>query len=43
MKFKIEMVPYDVTALFSSVPVDAALTVIKERLESDTPLNERSN
>ena len=38
------MILYDVTALFTSVPVlDAALTVIKERQESDITLNERTN
>ena len=33
---------YDVSALFTSVPVDPALTIIKDLLEKDTTLEERT-
>ena len=37
-----ELRSYDVTALFTSVPVDSALDIIKEKLEQDTSLSERT-
>ncbi|XP_072019492.1 uncharacterized protein [Amphiura filiformis] len=37
-----ELRSYDVTALFTSVPVDKALTIIQARLESDNTLSERT-
>ena len=33
---------YDVSALFTSVPVDPALNIIKDLLEKDHPLKERT-
>ena len=33
---------YDVSALFTSVPIDPALTIIKDLLEKDTTLKERT-
>jgi len=38
-----ELRSYDVTALFTSVPVDKALVIIQRRLESDISLKERTN
>ncbi|XP_072022307.1 uncharacterized protein [Amphiura filiformis] len=38
-----ELVSYDVTALFTSVPVEEALDIIQPRLENDTTLHERTN
>ena len=37
-----ELRSYDVSALFTSVPVDRALTYIKERLENDDTLKDRT-
>ena len=37
------LVSFDVTALFTSVPTDEAIKVIKERLECDPTLRERTN
>ena len=37
------LVSYDVTALFTSVPVDESLTIIKQQLEEDQRLQERTN
>ena len=37
-----KLVSYDVTALFTSVPVDKALTVINERLHADPTLSSRT-
>ena len=34
--------PYDVSALFTSVPVDPALNIIKDLLEKDHTLKERT-
>ena len=36
------LVSYDVSALFTSVPVDKALQVIQERLSNDTSLSDRT-
>ena len=36
-----KMVSYDVTALFTSIPVDAALDIIRKKLENDTTFPER--
>ena len=33
------MISYDVTALFTSIPVEKALTVIEKRLQNDVTLN----
>ena len=33
---------YDVTSLFTSVPIDAALNIIKDLLEKDEKLNGRT-
>lgn len=38
----ISLVSYDVSALFTSVPVDKALTVIQERLVADSNLSKRT-
>ena len=35
-------VPYDVSALFTSVPIDPALNIIKDLLDKDTTLKERT-
>ena len=37
-----ELRSYDVTALFTSVPVDKALTIIRSRLEDDESLKDRT-
>ena len=37
-----ELRSYDVSALFTSVPIDRALVIIRERLESDKTLSEGS-
>ena len=37
-----ELRSYDVSALFTSVPVDKALTIIKQRLEEDDTLSART-
>ena len=37
-----KLVSYDVTALFTSVPADKALTVINERLHADPTLSSRT-
>ena len=37
-----KMVSYDVSALFTSIPVDKALTIIESRLKEDIHLNQRS-
>ena len=36
-----KMVSYDVTALFTSIPVDQAIKVVEERLKKDTNLRKR--
>ena len=38
-----ELRSYDITALFTSVPVDKALTVIQARLEQDNTLGDKTN
>jgi hypothetical protein len=38
-----EIRSYDVTALFTSVPVDKALNIIEQRLKNDTTLTERTS
>lgn len=38
-----ELRSYDVTTLFTSVPVDKALDVIQRRLENDQSLSDRTN
>ena len=35
-------VPYDVSALFTSVPIDPALNIIKDLLDKDNTLKERT-
>ena len=35
------MISYDVTALFTSIPVEKAITVIEKRLQNDVTLNKR--
>jgi len=37
-----KMISYDVTALFTSIPVDKALEVITDKLEKDTTLSSRT-
>ena len=37
-----ELRSFDVTALFTSVPVDEALVVIQDRLNTDTTLSDRT-
>ena len=34
--------PYDITSLFTSVPIDTALETIKDLLEKDKELNDRT-
>ena len=45
-QFKLEpgecLSSYDVSALFTSVPIDPALSIIKDLLEKDTTLKERT-
>ena len=36
------IVSYDVTALFTSIPVQEAITTVKERLERDTSIQDRT-
>ena len=36
-----KMVSYDVSTLFTSIPVDEAIRVIRRRLEKDTSLSKR--
>ena len=37
------MVSFDLKSLFTSIPVDLALTIINERLRKDQDLAERTN
>ena len=34
---------YDVKALFTSVPVDPSINIIKQKLQQDAPLSQRTN
>ena len=42
MEFDEELRSYDVTALFTSVPVDKALKIVQARLEQDKTLKDRT-
>ena len=46
-KIKLEegecIIPYDVSALFTSIPVQSAIQVTKKKLEQDTELQKRNN
>ena len=37
------LVSYDVTILFTSVPVDEVISIVRRRLQEDTSLSERTN
>ena len=37
------MVSFDIVSLFTNVPVDKSLEIVKNRLENDTHLEDRTN
>ncbi len=38
-----EMVSYDVTALFTKLPIEESITIIREYLSNDTTLKDRTS